>query len=131
MLTQPEAPSIAKAARAILPWIIERRRHIHQNPELSFQEEKTAAFVEKELRALGYQQIHTRINGSHSLCAELRGCDSSRTIALRADMDALPIQELTEGPFKSQVPNVSHMCGHDAHTAMLLGAARLLKENEA
>ncbi|MDK2970313.1 MAG: hypothetical protein PWP23_68 [Candidatus Sumerlaeota bacterium] len=122
---------IATAAQSIQDWVVTRRRFLHQHPELSFEEEKTAAYVQRELKWLGYTRIHPNLNGNHSLCAELLGRDSTRCIALRADMDALPIQEETEGPFKSQVPGVSHMCGHDAHTAMLLGAARLLKEREA
>ncbi|MCB0075621.1 MAG: amidohydrolase, partial [Caldilineaceae bacterium] len=119
------------AAKAIQDWIVTRRRFLHQHPELSFEEEKTAAYVERELKWLGYTRIHARLNGNHSLCAELLGRDDSRWIALRADMDALPIQEESDLPFRSQNPGVAHMCGHDAHTAMLLGAARLLKEREA
>ncbi|MBI5154935.1 amidohydrolase [Candidatus Poribacteria bacterium] len=125
------AASIADSARAIQDWIVTRRRFLHQNPELSFQEAKTSAYVERELKWLGFTRIHTGLNGNHGICAELLGRDRSHCIALRADMDALPIQEETEWEFKSRAPSVSHMCGHDAHTAMLLGAARILKEREA
>jgi amidohydrolase len=121
---------IADAARELQPWIVERRRHLHRNPELSFHEAKTAAFVAGELRALGLEPRATGIGGNHGLCAEIHpaGGPTAEAIALRADMDALPIQELSGLPFQSQVPGVSHMCGHDAHTTMLLGATRLLNE---
>ncbi len=122
---------LTTAARSIQDWIVTRRRFLHQNPELSFHEENTAAYVERELKWLGYKTIHTRLNGNYSLCAELLGRDLGTCIALRADMDALPIQEEYPSEFASKTPGVSHMCGHDAHTAMLLGAARLLKEREA
>ncbi|MEQ8820019.1 MAG: M20 family metallopeptidase [Sumerlaeia bacterium] len=122
---------LTESAREIAPWIIERRRHLHRHPELSFHEEQTAAFVEAELRALGFEAIRTRLGGNYSLIADLPGADPGRIVALRADMDALPIQEATEWEFQSQNPGVSHMCGHDSHTAMLLGAARLLMERRA
>jgi amidohydrolase len=123
--------SVAASAFAIQDWIVARRRMIHENPELAFHEEKTSALVEKELRSLGYQNITTRLNGNWGLCAELLGRDRERCIALRADMDALPIQEEWDLPFRSKNPGVAHLCGHDAHTSMLLGAARILKEREA
>ncbi|MCB2154189.1 amidohydrolase [bacterium] len=132
MKTTPAARQpISKAAKSISDWIIARRRFLHEHPELSFQEEKTAEYVERELKWLGYTTIHTRLNGNYGICAELLGRDLERCIALRADMDALPIQEETEWAHKSKKDGVSHMCGHDSHTAMLLGAARLLKEREA
>ncbi|MBX3730649.1 MAG: amidohydrolase [Candidatus Sumerlaeia bacterium] len=124
-------PSVAAQAHALQDWIVERRRTLHRQPELSFREEKTAAFVERELGALGYENLRTRLAGHFSLCAELPGRDTGRIVALRADMDALPIEEETESPFRSQVSGVSHMCGHDAHTAMLLGVARLLKQRQS
>lgn len=123
--------AIGAAAMAIQDWIVARRRFLHQNPELSFREEQTAKYIERELKWLGFTRIHTRLSGNYSICAELLGRDRGRCVALRADMDALPIQEETESPYKSRVDGVSHMCGHDAHTAMLLGAARILKEREA
>ena len=122
---------IAKAAKAISDWIIARRRFLHEHPELSFHEEKTAEYVERELKWLGYTNIQTRLNGNYSICAELLGRDLDRCIALRADMDALPIGEETQWAHKSKADGVAHMCGHDAHTSMLLGAARQLKEREA
>ncbi len=130
-MTAAATADLTTAAGSIQEWIVARRRFLHQNPELSFKEEKTAAYVESELERLGYTTIHTRLNGNYGLCAELPGRDPGTRIALRADMDALPIQEEFPTEFMSKTPGVSHMCGHDAHTAMLLGAARLLKEREA
>lgn len=118
---------ILALARSVEPFVVESRRHIHANPELSYQEEKTAAYVAERLREMGYA-VETGIGGVHAVKAVLEGGRPGPTIGLRADMDALPITELTELPFKSQNPGVMHACGHDAHTAMLLGAAKALKQ---
>jgi len=126
-----DAVALSSRAQEIAPWIVERRRWLHQRPELSYQESETAAFVERELRSLGFDRIEARLDGNWSICAELAGRDPSRCIALRADMDALPIQEDSDLPFRSERDGVAHLCGHDGHTSMLLGAARLLKEREA
>jgi len=131
MIAAATLQDLTSSARSIQDWIVTRRRFLHQNPELSFREEKTAAYVERELKWLGYTTIHTRVNGNYGICAELIGRDRERCIGLRADMDALPIHEEYPSEFQSRTAGVSHMCGHDAHTAMLLGAARLLKEREA
>lgn len=108
--------------------IIAFRRDLHRYPELSLQEKQTAAKVAGRLRELGLL-VRTGVGG-HGVVAELRGASSGRTIALRADMDALPIQEMTDLPFASVNPGVMHACGHDAHTAILLGAAMLLCERK-
>ena len=100
------------------------RRHLHQHPELSFQEAATAALVAGQLEAWGWQV--TRGVGGHGVVASLRVADGARSIAVRADMDALPIQEQTGQPHASQVAGVMHACGHDGHTTMLLGAAQHL-----
>lgn len=131
MTPRPDVASLVADARAIQPWIVERRRHLHAHPELSFEEKETAAFVERELHALGIEVIATRVGGHWGLCAELKGRDPRRFIGLRADMDALPILEENEVAFRSTRDGVGHLCGHDAHTACLLGAARLLKQREA
>lgn len=105
------------------------RRHLHAHPELSGQEEQTAAFVAAELRKLGYAPAE-RIGGTHGVVA-LLAAGTGRAVALRADMDALPITEDSEVDYRSARPGVMHACGHDAHMAMLLGAARLLAERRA
>lgn len=109
--------------------LVEFRRDLHRNPELSMQETETAAKVAEQLRTIGYE-VKTGVGG-HGVVAELTGDKPGKTIALRADMDALPIEEESGLPFSSQRPGVMHACGHDAHTAMLLGAARLLIEHKS
>lgn len=107
--------------------VIEIRRHVHANPELSWQEVNTSAFVANELRNLGFE-VHTGI-AKHGVVALLKGNKpDSRCLALRADMDALPIVEANEVPYKSCKKGVMHACGHDVHTANLLGAAMILAE---
>lgn len=102
------------------------RRHLHQYPELSYKEVNTAAYVEQQLRAMPHLVL-SKLTPT-SVLAVLTGDKAGKTIALRADMDALPIQEETDLPFQSKHKGVMHSCGHDAHTAMLLGAARELSE---
>ena len=104
----------------VLGW----RQTIHQRPELSEQEEETAATVADALKNLGLE-VHKNVGG-HGVVGLLRGGRSGKTVGLRADMDALPIQEETGLSFSSRIPGVMHACGHDAHTAMLLGAACVL-----
>ncbi len=118
---------IQERAAAILPALIDIRRHIHQNPELSFQEHETAAFVEKELHALG---LKTQRLANTGVVAVIEGKNpSKKVVGLRADMDALPIVEVNDGrPYRSQKEGVMHACGHDVHTSSLLGAARILTE---
>ena len=100
------------------------RRHLHSHPELSFQEVETAAFVEETLRSFDGLELERPTRTS--VVARLRGARPGRVLALRADMDALPIDEATGLEFASRRPGVMHACGHDAHTAMLLAAARTL-----
>lgn len=99
---------------------------LHRMPELSMQESKTAAYIASIVKDLGYE-VEVGV-GQHGIVASLTVGDSPRAIGLRADFDALPIQEVNTLPYKSDVPGVSHLCGHDAHTAMLLGAAKYLAE---
>jgi amidohydrolase len=107
--------------------IIETRRDIHKHPELSFQEYRTSELVAKQLEQFG---ISVECNiGKTGVVGTLKGADSGKTIAFRADMDALPIQETGDAPYKSVNDGVMHACGHDAHTAMLLGAAEVLSKN--
>lgn len=104
--------------------VIEWRHHIHQQPELSFQEKNTADYVANVLKGLGNIKV-TRPTAT-SVLGKLKGAKPGKTVAFRADMDALPVQEETGLPFASSVANVSHACGHDMHTAMLLGTATVL-----
>ena len=105
----------------------EWRQHIHRNPELNFDCHKTAAFVVKKLKEFGVDEIHEKIAES-GVVAIINGKNSGPTIGLRADMDALPLQEIKDHEYKSTVDGQMHACGHDGHTTMLLGAARYLSE---
>lgn len=107
--------------------LTEWRRHLHANPELSYQEEDTARFVAERLREMNID-FETGIGG-HGVVATLSRPGSSRSVGLRADMDALPIEEANDVPYRSRVAGVMHACGHDGHTAALLGAAQLLKQD--
>jgi amidohydrolase len=106
--------------------IVETRREIHQHPERSKREEKTADFVTGRLETLGLKVI--RGVKAFSVAATLKGKGQGKTVALRADMDALKLQEQTGLPFASEAEGVMHACGHDAHTAILLGAAEILSK---
>jgi hippurate hydrolase len=105
------------------------RRHLHQHPELMFDVHETAAFVEEKLRSFGITDITTGI-GQTGVVAVIEGKTntSGRAVGLRADMDALPIHEATGLEYASKTPGKMHACGHDGHTAMLLGAAQYLTE---
>lgn len=103
--------------------VVTLRRHLHSFPELSFEEHQTSAFVKAQLDALGIPW--TAVAGTGVL-ATVAGIQSDGVVALRADMDALPIQEMNKVPYASQRPNVMHACGHDFHTSSLLGTARIL-----
>jgi amidohydrolase len=104
--------------------MIELRRDFHQYPELSFKEEQTSKKVAEYLRACGLK-VREQVNG-YGVTADLMVDEAEPMIAFRADMDALPIQEETGLPFASKIPGVMHACGHDGHTAILLGVAKLL-----
>ncbi|MFT4962260.1 MAG: amidohydrolase, partial [Paracoccaceae bacterium] len=105
------------------------RRHLHETPELMFDVHETAAFVVDRLREFGIDDITTGI-GQTGVVAVIKGKtdNTGRVIGLRADMDALPIVEATGLDYASKVPGKMHACGHDGHTAMLLGAAKYLAE---
>ncbi len=112
--------------------LTEFRRDLHMNPELLYDVERTAANVADALRAAGVDEVVEGI-GRTGVVGVIRGQsnNSGRTIGLRADMDALPIDEVTGKPWASKVPGKMHACGHDGHTTMLLGAARHLAESRA
>ncbi len=113
-------------AQAWFPWTRDLRREFHMYPELGFQEKRTARRVAEELQALGLE-VHTGI-AETGVVAVLPGARPGPRVLLRADMDALPIQEANEVPYASRNPGVMHACGHDGHTAILLTTARLLHQ---
>jgi len=121
-------PTLATAITSLAPdtvgQVVAWRRHMHANPELSFNEEETSRFVEQTLRAIGGLEISKPT--ATSVVARLVTGRPGPVLAMRADMDALPITEATGLEFASTRPGVMHACGHDGHTAMLLGAAREL-----
>src|SRR5690625_2429820 len=99
--------------------MIEIRRHLHQHPELSFQEKNTARYIENFYQGKDVG-IETNVGNGYGIVVTIKGGQAGKTVALRADFDALPIQEEADVPFKSQNDGVMHACGHDAHTAYLL-----------
>ncbi|HET9268533.1 MAG TPA: amidohydrolase, partial [Vicinamibacterales bacterium] len=117
-------------AAEIHPAIIEIRRDIHRNPELGFRETRTAALVAARLRALKFDEVRTGV-GKTGVVGVLKGGRPGPVVAVRADMDALPVQELNDVPYKSLVPNVKHACGHDGHTSIALGVAEILSRLRA
>lgn len=107
--------------------VVSFRRYLHAHPELSYQEFNTVKYVEQQLRSFGID--HLTPMATTGMVAEVRGKNhEKKTIALRADMDALPIVEANEVPYKSQNEGVMHACGHDVHTSSLLGTAKILHE---
>ena len=122
----PVVNSIAAMEADMTEW----RRRLHRRPELQFDCHATAAFVAERLRAFGVDEIHEGIATS-GIAAVIEGRGPGPVIGLRADMDALPIEEATGAAHASEVPGLMHACGHDGHTAMLLGAARHLAETRA
>lgn len=120
------------AARGIQDWIIDQRRALHRIPELAYQEHQTSQYIQAVLRELGIQ--FTDGHGGGTGVVAMIGAGNGPCVALRADMDALPIEEATcaaSQAFASESPGVMHACGHDSHMAMLLGAARILKQRES
>jgi amidohydrolase len=115
---------VLQRAQALRDQLVKWRRAIHQHPEVSFTETRTAALVADELRTLGLR-VETGV-GKTGVVSHLGS--GSPCVALRADMDALPLQEANDVPYASQTPGAMHACGHDAHTAMLLGTAALLAQ---
>jgi amidohydrolase len=113
---------------ALVPEVVAWRHQLHARPELAFHEHQTARFVADKLRAFGLDEVHEGIGGT-GVVGLLRGRAGTRAIGLRAELDALPVLEKTGLPCASQNAGVMHACGHDGHTAMLLGAARLLSES--
>lgn len=120
--------TILRDARSIGAWITDVRRRIHRHPELAYQEFRTSQLIRDTLDELGIAYRHPF--ATTGVVATV-GNGPGPCIALRADIDALPIHEEADVPYRSEIDNAMHACGHDCHTAMLLGAARLLKAREA
>src|ERR1700743_3256462 len=117
---------IQELARKYAPDFIDIRHHLHAHPELSYQEFQTSAFVQQKLTETG---IPFTVMAETGVVGLIKGKNpDKRVIALRADMDALPIREENEIPYKSKNEGVMHACGHDVHTTVLLGATRILHE---
>ena len=119
---------IRALARQYAPEFIELRHYLHAHPELSYQEFETSKLVQQKLASFG---IATEVKATTGVVALIEGKNpSARTVALRADMDALPILEQNDVPYKSVNQGVMHACGHDVHTSCLLGAAKILSETK-
>ncbi|MFC4424744.1 M20 family metallopeptidase [Deinococcus navajonensis] len=114
---------VADLREQLLAW----RRHLHMHPEVGFQEHQTAAYIENELRQMPGLTVSRPTETS--VLAVLKGGQPGRTLLLRADIDALPIHEENTFEFASKTPGVMHACGHDGHTAILLGVARMLSDH--
>jgi amidohydrolase len=118
---QPPDVLIAEAAAALEPKLVEIRRDLHMHPELSNQERRTSQLVAERLKALGLE-----VKTGYGVVGLLKGGRAGPAVAVRADMDALPIQEVRDVPYKSKVSGVMHACGHDVHTTIGLGTAEVL-----
>lgn len=116
---------IHQAIDALYPETVEIRRYLHQHPELSFKEYKTAEYIADFYEGLGIP--YEKGVGGNGVVATLKGGKPGKTVALRADFDALPIQDAKDVPYKSKVDGVMHACGHDGHTATLLTLAKVMK----
>ncbi len=106
--------------------VVKLRRYFHQNPELSFEEHRTARYISNYLTELGNLEVFTPTETS--VVGRLKGKQKGKKIALRADIDALPITEENDVAYASKRPGKMHACGHDGHTAMLLGTAKVLSQ---
>jgi amidohydrolase len=124
---EPREQRIAREAESLRGQLVAQRRDFHMHPELSNREERTSRVVAERLRALGLTDVKTGV-GKYGVTALLVGGKPGPVVAVRADMDALPIQEVNDVPYKSQTPGVKHACGHDVHTTVELGVAEVLSK---
>jgi amidohydrolase len=124
----PRDTQLAKAAESLRAKLIETRRYLHQHPELSNREEKTAQYIAEKLRSFGLDKVKTQV-GKYGVVGLLKGAKPGPVVAVRADMDALPILETLDIPYKSQNAGVKHACGHDVHMTVQLGVAEILSKN--
>ncbi len=122
---QDSAARIAQMAESLRPKLVETRRDLHRHPELSNREDRTSKLIAERLRALGFDEVKTGVART-GVVGILRGGKPGPVVAVRADMDALPITETLDVPYKSQNPGVKHACGHDVHMTVQLGVAEVL-----
>ncbi len=121
--------SIKEEAESLKDKLVQYRRHLHMHPELGFQEYETSKFIQEKLKELG---LEPKVWAKTGVTAEIKGeKGDGKTLLIRADMDALPVTEANDVPYKSKNEGVSHACGHDAHVACLLGAAELLVKHKS
>jgi amidohydrolase len=120
------AEIIREKVKLLFNEVVSVRRHIHKHPELSFQEYQTSRYISGKLQEYGIDHKTVAGTGIHARITGKRGTDG-RHLALRAELDALPIHEETKVPYKSVNPGVMHACGHDVHSACLLGSAKIIK----
>ena len=114
-------------AKALAPWLEEIFKHLHRHPELSNQDYETQKFIMAELEKMGIEAVPCADTGVVGI---IRGGKPGKTVGFRADMDALPVEEATDLPYKSQKPGVMHACGHDSHMTILLGMAKIMNEKK-
>ena len=122
-LNQTLATQLAQEAQALAPRLVQWRRHLHENPEVGFGTADTEAFVREQLTGLGIEVLDARVG----VLGLIHAPHANGIVGLRADMDALPMEELNQVPYCSKRKGAMHACGHDGHTAMLLGAAAMLQ----
>src|SRR4051794_24577156 len=128
-MTNAVDAGVVGGVESVLDDVVGWRRHLHRHPELSFEERETSAFVAETLAGFG-DALEVERPAEHAVVGHLRTGRPGPIVALRADIDALPIDEQSGVDFASERPGAMHACGHDGHTAMLLGAARTLLETE-
>lgn len=124
-MDQNQATRIKELVLQVEPYVVEMRREFHMYPEISYQEERTSARIQEELQRMG---IPYEVLPDRSVIGVIEGMETGKTLALRADIDALPMPEETDLPYRSKNEGIMHSCGHDAHGAMLLGIAKILQQ---
>ena len=117
---------ISELCKKYEDYMIEQRRYFHMYPEVSLKEENTSRMIKQQLDEMGVP--YEELPPNHGLVATIQGKSGTKTIGVRADIDALPMQEESDIPYKSKCDGVMHACGHDAHIAMLLGVAKVLND---
>ena len=127
LAAQTREEQVAKRADALRATLVAHRRDFHMNPELSNREERTGRVIAEKLKALGLEDIRTGVS-RYGVVAMLKGAKPGPVVAIRSDMDALPVEETLDVPYKSKNKGVKHACGHDVHMAVALGTAELLSQ---